>query len=85
MILAPTSGYSKALCIKTYKIFDNESDMDQSIIKGTWYDVRKEYSDTDNSSKYLLVRFGIGLVPHLKANLKTESELRDDKIKSILS
>ena len=84
MILAPLSGYTKALCIKTYKMFDNAYDMDQSIIKGTWYDVRKEYSDVDNSSKYLLVRFGMGLAPHLKANLKTESELRDDKLNSIL-
>lgn len=83
MILAPLNGYTKALCIKTYKIFDNEYG-DHSIIKGTWYDVRKEYSDTDNSSKYLLVRFGMGLVSHLKSNLKTESELRDDKLNLIL-
>ncbi len=38
MILAPLNGYTKALCIKTYKMFNNAYDMDHSIIKGTWYE-----------------------------------------------
>jgi hypothetical protein len=83
MIQAPKdkSLYTKVLCIES-KIFIDGVWGDCSIIKGEWYTA---LILGEKDEDMILVRFGDGLCPHMRNMVKTDSEIRDEKIKSIIN
>jgi hypothetical protein len=87
MILAPKEEnlYTKVLCIES-NIFIDKVWGDCSVKEGEWYDALIEDGSFNNlvTDDFILVRFGTGLSPYKRKLFKTESEIRDQKIKSVL-
>jgi hypothetical protein len=85
MISAPKDGYIKALCIKGVEFIDKVWG-DCSLIEGKWYQVLDEHHMSN--SEYFMVKFGnypmSNLVPYERKHFKTESQLREEKLNSIL-
>lgn len=82
MMQAPRdpSKFTKMICIESFNFVDVVWG-NCSIIKGQSYDILIESSW---SPQYYLVKFGTGLCPHEVKRLKSESEIRDEKLNDIL-
>jgi hypothetical protein len=87
MILASKdeSLYTKVLCIES-KIFIDQVWGDCSIKEGDWYDALIEDGSFNNlvTNDWILVRFSTGLCPYERLFFKTESEIREEKLKNVL-
>jgi hypothetical protein len=91
MILAPKddSVYTRVLCIKDNEFIDKAWG-DCSVKDGQWY-----YAIIDERSsvrfpslineEWILVKFRNGLCPYERKMFKTESQIREEKIQSILN
>ena len=84
MMQAPKdpSKFTKMICIETIELTDRVWG-DCSIIKDQPYDVLIEAKQNHVDGWYL-VKFGTGLCPHKSKYLKTEAEIRDEKLNDIL-
>ena len=72
--------FIKMICVESIEFTDRVWG-DCSLIKGQSYDVLIE---SNWSPQYYLVKFGTGLCPHEVKRLKSESEIRDEKLNDIL-
>lgn len=84
MMLAPKdpTRFIKVICIESIELVDRVWG-DCSLIKGQSYDVLIDAKQNHVDGWYL-VKFGTGLCPHQSKYLKTEAQIRDEKIQSIL-
>lgn len=87
MILAPKEEnlYTKVLCVENNILIDKVWG-DCSVKEGEWYDALIEDYSFNNlvSNDFILVRFGTGLSPHERKLFKTESEIIDQRMESVL-
>lgn len=84
MIQAPKdpTRFIKMICIESIELVDRVWG-DCSLIKDQSYDVLIDAKQNHVDGWYL-VKFGTGLCPHDAKYLKTEAQIRDEKIQSIL-
>ena len=84
MMLAPKdpTNYIKMICLETIELIDRVWG-NCSLVEGETYDVLIEAKQNHVDGWYL-VKFGTGLCPHKSKYLKTEAEIRDEKINDIL-
>ena len=83
MMQAPKdpTNYIKMICVESIEITDRVWG-NCSLVEGQSYDVLLEHRQ--NVDGWYLVKFGTGLCPHKSKYLKTEAEIRDEKINDIL-
>lgn len=83
MMQAPKdpTRFIKMICIESMEFVDKVWG-DCSLIKGQSYDV---LIDNKMYEEFYLVKFGTGLCPHQSKYLKTEAQIRDEKLESILN
>jgi hypothetical protein len=74
--------YIKMICIESIEFVDRVWG-DCSLIKDQSYDVLIDAKQNHVDGWYL-VKFGTGLCPHKSKYLKTEAEIRDEKLNDIL-
>ena len=88
MILAPKDKklYTKVIC-QVNNTFIDPVWGDCSVKEGEWYDALVEDGSFNNlvNSEFILVKFRGGLCPCERNMFKTESEIRDQKIKSVIN
>jgi hypothetical protein len=84
MMQAPKdpTNYIKMICLETIELTDRVWG-NCSLVEGETYDVLIEAKQNHVDGWYL-VKFGTGLCPHKSKYLKTEAEIRDEKINDIL-
>jgi len=84
MMQAPKdpTNYIKMICVESIEFTDRVWG-NCSLVEGQSYDVLIE-EHRQNVDGWYLVKFGTGLCPHKSKYLKTESEIRDEKINDIL-
>ena len=82
MMQAPKdpTKFIKMICVESFSFIDVVWG-DCSLIEGQSYDVLIE---SHWSPTYYLVKFGTGLCPHEVKRLKSESQIRDEKLNDIL-
>jgi hypothetical protein len=83
MMQAPKdpTRFIKMICVEPIEFTDRVWG-NCSLIKDETYDVLIE---TENRvDGWYLVKFGTGLCPHKSKHLKTEAEIRDEKLNDIL-
>ncbi len=87
MILAPKdeSLYTRVICIES-NIFIDQVWGDCSLKEDDWYDALIEDGSFNNlvTKDWILVRFRGGLCPYERKFFKTESEIRNEKLKNVL-
>ena len=84
MMLAPrgTDKYIKMICVESIEFIDKVWG-NCSLIEGNTYDVLIDAKQNHVDGWYL-VKFGTGLCPHKSKYLKTEAEIRDERINDLL-
>ena len=84
MMQAPKdpTKFIKKICVESIDFIDVEWG-DCSLIEGETYDVLIDAKQNHVDGWYL-VKFGTGLCPHKSKYLKTEAEIRDEKLNDIL-
>lgn len=84
MMLAPrgTEKYIKMICVESIEFIDKVWG-NCSLIEGNTYDVLIDAKQNHVDGWYL-VKFGTGLCPHKSKYLKTEAEIRDERINDLL-
>ena len=84
MMLAPKDPqkYIKMICIESINFVDHVWG-DCSLIKGNNYNVLIDAKQNHLDGWYL-VKFGTGLCYHKSKYLKTEAEIREEKINDLL-
>jgi hypothetical protein len=84
MMQAPKdpTRFIKMICVESIELTDRVWG-DCSLIEGETYDVLIEARQNHVDGWYL-VKFGTGLCPHKSKYLKTEAEIRDEKLSEIL-
>ena len=84
MMQAPKdpTNYIKMICVESIEFTDRVWG-NCSLVEGQSYDVLIE-EHRQNVDGWYLVKFGTGLCPHKSKYLKTEAEIRDEKINDIL-
>jgi len=79
--------FTKMICVESINFIDDVWG-DCSLIEGQSYDVliESDYHPTTyyHPNTYCLVKFGSGLCPHEIKRLKSESQIRDEKLDNIL-
>lgn len=81
MLSPKNANWVKMICIESIEFVDKVWG-DCSLIKGKSYKILVE----DNSMDvYYLVEFNGGLCPHQSKYLKTEAQIRDEKINDLLN
>ena len=83
MMQAPKdpTRFIKMICVESIELTDRVWG-NCSLIEGETYDVLIETKQ--NLDGWYLVKFGTGLCPHKSKYLKTEAEIRDEKLNEIL-
>jgi len=83
-MLAPrgTEKYIKMICVESIEFIDKVWG-NCSLIEGNTYDVLIDAKQNHVDGWYL-VKFGTGLCPHKSKYLKTEAEIRDERINDLL-
>ena len=74
--------FIKMICVESIEITDRVWG-DCSLVEGEAYDVLIDAKQNHVNGWYL-VKFGTGLCPHKSKYLKTEAEIRDEKLNDIL-
>lgn len=84
MMLAPKDPekYIKMICVESIEFIDKVWG-NCSLVKGNSYDILIE-DVQDQVDGWYLVKFGTGLCPHKSKYLKTEAEIRDERINDLL-
>ncbi len=84
MMLAPRGPekYIKMICVESIEFIDKVWG-NCSLVKGNSYDILIE-DVQDQVDGWYLVKFGTGLCPHKSKYLKTEAEIRDERINDLL-
>lgn len=84
MMLAPRDRdkYIKMICVESIEFVDKVWG-NCSLIKGNTYEVLIDAKQNHLDGWYL-VKFGTGLCPHKSEYLKTEAEIRDERIDNLL-
>jgi hypothetical protein len=91
MMQAPKdpTRFIKMICVESIELTDRVWG-NCSLIEGETYDVLIDAKQnhavdfTKNVDGWHLVKFGTGLCPHKSKYLKTEAEIRDEKLNDIL-
>lgn len=84
MMLSPKNGeWIKMICIESIEFVDIVWG-DCSLIKGNSYRILVE-DESRSVDGYYLVEFVGGLCPHQSKYLKTEAQIRDEKINDLLN
>ena len=83
MLQAPKdpTKFTKMICVESIEFTDRVWG-NCSLIEGNSYDVLIE--PKNNVDGWYLVKFGTGLCPHKSKYLKTEAQIRDEKLNDIL-
>jgi hypothetical protein len=83
-MLAPrgTEKYIKMICVESIEFIDKVWG-NCSLIEGNTYDVLID-AKKNHVDGWYLVKFGTGLCPHKSKYLKTEAEIRDERINDLL-
>lgn len=78
--------YTKVLCQITTEFIDPVWG-DCSVTKGEWYDAIVKDGSYDNlvNSEFILVRFENGLCSYKRSIFKTQSQIREQKIDSVIN
>jgi hypothetical protein len=84
MMQAPKdpTRFSKMICVESIEFTDRVWG-NCSLIKGETYDVLID-AKQNHVDVWYLVKFGTGLCPHKSKYLKTEAQIRDEKLNDIL-
>lgn len=84
MMQAPKdpTNYIKMICVESIEFTDRVWG-NCSLVEGQSYEVLIDAKQNHVDGWYL-VKFGTGLCPHKSKYLKTEAEIRDEKINDIL-
>lgn len=97
MIIAPRDEnlYTRVICVESQQFIDHLNIAlwgDCSIIEGQWYDAiiegefyENEIGNSLADRNYILIRFGQGLCAWSRNFFKTDSEIREEKIQSVLN
>ena len=83
-MLAPrdSTRFTKMICIESIEFIDSVWG-NCSLVEGESYDILID-AKQNHVDGWHLVKFGTGLCPHKSKYLKTEAEIRDEKINDIL-
>jgi len=76
------SRFTKMICVESIELTDRVWG-NCSLIEGETYDILIDAKQNHVDGWYL-VKFGTGLCPHKSKYLKTESQIRDEKLIDIL-
>ena len=75
--------FTKMICVESVSLIDSVWG-NCSLIEGESYDILLIDEKENLFVDWHLVKFGTGLCPHRSKYLKTESQIRDEKLNDIL-
>lgn len=74
--------FTKMICVESFSLIDSVWG-NCSLIEGESYDILID-AKQNHVDDWYLVKFGTGLCPYRSKYLKTEAQIRDEKLNDIL-